>query len=207
MDTHPTWAALLERAVSEPGVVSSAYSQFHQYSLGNQLLAWGQCLARGLQPGPLATFPRWKELARYVRRGERAIVLCRPVTIKRASDASEGADSGPEILVRFTYRPGWFVLAQTNGADVPAPEIPAWNAETALTALDIHQIPFDVLDGNVLGYARQRESRSTRSTRIRSRRSFTSWRTCSVDTRSKPSRPTPRLPRAPCERRRQSPSR
>ena len=128
MDTHPTWAALLERAVTQPGIVSSAYSQFDNYSLGNQLLAWGQCLARGLQPGPLATFPRWKELGRHVRRGERAIVLCQPVTMKRQPDVAEGVESGPEVLVRFTYRAGWFVLAQTDGVEVLPAGIPSWDA-------------------------------------------------------------------------------
>ena len=73
------------RAVNEPGIVSAAYRQFHNYSIGNQLLAWAQCLARGIQPGPMATFPKWKELGRYVRKGEKAITLCQPVTVKRPS--------------------------------------------------------------------------------------------------------------------------
>src|SRR4029453_17334107 len=124
-----SFADLLRSAVTDPGVVSSAYRQFHTYSIGNQLLAWGQCLARGLQPGPLATFPRWKELGRHVRRGERAIVLCQPATKKRPAEAAEGAESGPEVLVRFTYRAGWFVLAQTDGADLLPAEIPSWDAQ------------------------------------------------------------------------------
>ncbi len=66
-----TFAHLLEQAVNEPGILSSAYRQFHNYSLGNQLLALSQCLARGIQPGPIATFQRWKELGRYVRKARR----------------------------------------------------------------------------------------------------------------------------------------
>ena len=66
----PSFADLLASAVTEPGILSSAYQQFHNYSIGNQLLAWSQCLQRGMQPGPMATFPRWKELGRYVRKGE-----------------------------------------------------------------------------------------------------------------------------------------
>ena len=65
-----SWAALLNEAVTKPGFIHEAYSRFHNYSLGNQLLALFQCLARGIQPGPLATFPRWKELGRHVKRGE-----------------------------------------------------------------------------------------------------------------------------------------
>ena len=77
-----TFAALLEQAVTEPGIVSGAYRQFHNYSLGNVLLAWSQCMERGITPGPLATYQRWRELGRQVRKGEKAITLCRPVTIK-----------------------------------------------------------------------------------------------------------------------------
>ena len=70
-----TFAKLLEQAVNEPGILSNAYRQFHNYSLGNQLLAWAQCVQRGIEPGPLATFQRWKELGRYVRKGEKAITV------------------------------------------------------------------------------------------------------------------------------------
>ena len=41
-----SFADLLRSAVTEPGIVSSAYRQFHNYSLGNQLFALGQCLDR-----------------------------------------------------------------------------------------------------------------------------------------------------------------
>src|SRR5205823_10660410 len=50
------FADLLRSAVSEPGIVSAAYRQFHNYSVGNQLLAWSQCLTRDIQPGPMATY-------------------------------------------------------------------------------------------------------------------------------------------------------
>jgi hypothetical protein len=59
-----SWAALLDEAVKKPGFIHEAYSRLHNYSLGNQLLALFQCFARGIQPGPLATFPKWKELGR-----------------------------------------------------------------------------------------------------------------------------------------------
>src|SRR5262245_58051038 len=108
MAPSTTFADLLQSAVNEPGIISSAYRQFHNYSIGNQLLAWGQCLARGIRPGPMATFPRWKELGRYVRKGEKAITLCQPVTVKRPAESGETDD--PEVFIRFVYRPHWFVL-------------------------------------------------------------------------------------------------
>jgi len=153
----PSFADLLRSAVTEPGIISSAYLQFHQYSLGNQLLAWSQCLDRGIKPGPLATFPRWKELGRYVRKGEKAITLCQPVTVKRPADRDDAnADRDLEVFTRFIYRPKWFVLAQTDGEPLPPQPLPSWNADRALATLQIHEIPFDALDGNCLGVARGR---------------------------------------------------
>ena len=46
-----SFADLLASAVTEPGILSAAYRQFHSYSLGNQLLAWGQCQQREIPPG------------------------------------------------------------------------------------------------------------------------------------------------------------
>jgi antirestriction protein ArdC len=150
------FAELLARAVSEPSVIFDAYRQFHHYSIGNQLLAWSQCLERGIQLGPMATFSRWKELGRYVRKGEKAITLCQPVTVKRPADADDDRTGEPGVFTRFVYRPHWFVLAQTEGAEIPLAPIPTWDAGCALAALDVTEIPFDMLDGNCLGYARGR---------------------------------------------------
>ena len=49
----PKWSALLIEAVTKPGLIMKAYSAFHQYSVGNQILALVQCQMRGLQPGHL----------------------------------------------------------------------------------------------------------------------------------------------------------
>jgi hypothetical protein len=35
----PKWAALLVEAVNKPGLIMEAYSAFHNYSIGNQILA------------------------------------------------------------------------------------------------------------------------------------------------------------------------
>jgi N-terminal domain of anti-restriction factor ArdC len=150
-----TFATLLEQAVNEPGILSSAYRAFHNYSIGNQLLAWAQCIERGIQPGPIATFQRWKELGRYVRRGEKAITLCRPVTVKRERIADDGTEE-TTAATWFVYRPNWFVLAQTEGQSLPEPETPTWDKDRALAALNVSEVPFDALNGNCLGFARER---------------------------------------------------
>lgn len=150
--TTPAFAELLHKAVNEPGTLSGAYRAFHNYSLGNVLLAAGQCYTRELPLGPLATYNRWRELGRHVKRGEKAITLCQPVTIKRASDDA----SEEEIIVRFVYRNAWFVLAQTDGQALEPTPIPDWDKDRALAALDIAEIAFDLINGNVMGYARGR---------------------------------------------------
>ena len=155
MTPTTTFADQLRSAVTEPGTISTAYRQFHSYSLGNQLLAWGQCQARGLQPGSLATYPKWKELGRHVCKGAKAITLCQPVTIKRTDQTDDGTDE-TEVFTRFNYKPRWFVLAQTEGQDIEPAPMPSWKRTRALAALEIEEVAFDVTDGNVMGFARAR---------------------------------------------------
>ena len=80
---NPRWTELLHKAVTEPGIISTAFSRFHNYSFGNQLLAYVQCERRNIPLGPIATFMHWKELGRHVKKGEKAITLCMPITGKR----------------------------------------------------------------------------------------------------------------------------
>jgi len=152
--TTPDWKHLLERAVNEPGIISEAYSRFHGYSFGNCLLALAQCWARGIQPGPIATYPKWAGLGRYVKRGEKAIMLCMPVTCKRKSADENEEDA---TFTRFTYKNNWFVLSQTDGAVYLPAVIPEWNRSAAIAGLNIQEVPFELVDGNTLGYARGRE--------------------------------------------------
>ena len=77
----PSWSQLLVDAVNKPGVIMKAYSAFHNYSVGNQVLAIVQCQLRGLQPGPINTLPAWDALGRRVKRGERALTLCMPISV------------------------------------------------------------------------------------------------------------------------------
>lgn len=154
----PDFAALLEQATTEPGQLSAAYTAFHNYSMGNMLLAMFQCHARGIEPGPIATYPRWRELGRQVRKGEKAIELCQPVTCKRrpADTAPNGIEQDGQTFTRFIYRRNWFTLAQTDGQPYE-PEAPAaWDRTRAIAALDVTEEPFAMFSGNAQGYARGR---------------------------------------------------
>src|SRR5215475_13789050 len=110
---------LLEEAVTNPGTPMRAYSLFWNYSLGNQILALIQANRRGIALGPIASFNRWKELGRHVKRGEKAIELCMPVTCKRTvtEQGADGNDTETEITFkRFVFRRNWYMLSQTDGA-------------------------------------------------------------------------------------------
>ncbi len=154
----PKWSALLVEAVNKPGLIMKAYSAFHSYSLGNQLLALVQCQMRGLQPGPINTFPKWQDLGRHVKRGARALILCMPITCKRRNEQTCGdEESNSEgTYTSFVYKARWFVLSQTEGRDLDPLVTPEWDAQRALAALGIEMIPFDSTDGNCQGFARKR---------------------------------------------------
>ena len=154
------WQALLEKALTEPGMISRAFSQFHSYSVGNQMLALVQCGMRGIAPGPIATYGKWKELGRHVVKGSKAIMLCMPVTVKgRKPVRDENGEEHDEdfAFTKFVFRNNWFVLAQTDGAEYKPEPIPGWQKSKALEALKIEEKPFESFSGNTLGYARQRE--------------------------------------------------
>ena len=159
MQTTPTtdtarFADLLTEAVEKPGLILDAYTAFHDFSLGNQILAIGQCHARGIQPGPIATFPRWKDRGRFVKKGEKALMLCMPITCKRKATEADGEDA---TFTRFVYKNRWFVLSQTDGEDYQPAPVADWTIDRALAALEIARVPFESLNGNSQGYARARE--------------------------------------------------
>jgi hypothetical protein len=166
------WPALLIDAVNTPGVISEAYRRFWHYSTSNQLLAWFQCLQRNLQLGPLNTFLGWKACGRSVKKGEKALTLCMPVTMKRRSLASgrsendvaddrstagDDAERPATTMTLFTFKPHWFVICQTEGADYVPTSVPAWDEATALRTLMIDRIPFTHPDGNCQGFAVDRQ--------------------------------------------------
>jgi len=142
----PKWSALLVEAVNKPGLIMEAYSAFHNYSIGNQILALVQCQLRGLEPGPINTFPGWQALGRNVKRGERALMLCMPITRKRRDEESDSGTNdetnGEPAYTEFVYKPRWFVVSQTSSDEFTPARMPEWHAERALAALDIEQIPF-----------------------------------------------------------------
>jgi hypothetical protein len=89
---------LLKRAVSEPGTISAAYSAFHNYSIGNQLAALVQCSLRKIPVGPISTLKDWNAKGRFVKRGEKAIWLCMPITGKKNAKVEATGEETPDHL-------------------------------------------------------------------------------------------------------------
>ena len=154
MNDQTKWSDLLKAAVTEPGLILKAYSAFHGYSLGNQLAAMVQCPIRGIEPGPINTYPGWQALNRHVKKGEKAIELCMPLT-RKVTDERTGESQ--TVATNFVWKPRWFVLSQTEGEPIESLQSPDWNKERALVALGITQTPFTATNGNVQGYAKKRE--------------------------------------------------
>ena len=50
-----------------------------------------------------------------------------------------------------------FGLSETVGQDLPPAEVPGWDLQQALDQLDVKQVPFRELDGNIQGYSVDRE--------------------------------------------------
>ena len=122
----------------------------------NHLLALVQCQIRGIEPGPINTFPKWQDLRRHVKKGEKALTLCMPVTVKR-KEVDETGEEQDASFTTFVYKARWFVLAQTDGQAMELPAMSAWDADRCLSTLQIQRVAFTATDGNCQGYAKTRE--------------------------------------------------
>ncbi|HKQ04150.1 MAG TPA: ArdC-like ssDNA-binding domain-containing protein [Blastocatellia bacterium] len=154
MENQTKWTELLQQAVSQPGLILKAYNAFWGYSLGNQIAAMVQCQIRGIEPGPINTYPGWQKLNRQVKKGEKAIWLCMPLTRKMKDEKSNDEQL---VITTFVWKPLWFVLSQTNGEPIAMPMMAEWSKDRTLAALGIEEIPFTTTDGNVQGYAQKRQ--------------------------------------------------
>src|SRR5690349_18903177 len=122
-----SWSDILKSAITEPGLILKAYTAFHGYSIGNQIAAVMQCKMRGIEPSPINTYQGWKNLNRQVKKGEKAIWLCMPLTRKIENDNSEAET----VISSFVWKPRWFVLSQTEGEPFEMPEIADWDKDLA----------------------------------------------------------------------------
>ncbi len=94
----------------------AAMARFRKYSLFNLMLI--------LQACPNATrvagYRTWQSMGRFVKKGQKGIMILAPVFRKRSGDGAEDNDSG-DSRVLVGYRPVFvFDESQTAGADIPS---------------------------------------------------------------------------------------
>jgi N-terminal domain of anti-restriction factor ArdC len=85
-------------------------SMFRAYSAGNCMLLALQCHERGIEPVHVAGFRTWLKLGRCVRKGERALRILAPVTVKER-DARGGETGERRVFFRTAFV---FELSQTE---------------------------------------------------------------------------------------------
>lgn len=109
-------AAALEQGQSDAmKTFLAAVSRFHRYSFGNIMLIASQ------KPDAtrVAGFQTWKSLGRFVKKGEKGIVIIAPMVLRR-KDASDNAGGEDRTILRFraVYV---FDASQTDGVPLPEP--------------------------------------------------------------------------------------
>lgn len=158
MTNKINYSEVLETAVKEPGIISQAYSQFHNYSLNNVMMVAFQCFTREIKFGPIANYRKWQELGRQVQAGQKGMYIIHPVIIPKEVEVEKPNGETETVkqqqLVGFTPKKTAFVLSQTDGEDV--------DFETTIGEFEFSRLwkefdleladNFDVPNGNVMGY-------------------------------------------------------
>lgn len=110
-------ATALEQGKSESLTAYLAtMAKFHRYSFGNIMLIMSQ------KPDAthVAGFRSWKKLGRFVKKGEKGIVIIAPMMIRPKDDASTGDNGEDRTLIRFKAA-YVFDVSQTDGEPLPEP--------------------------------------------------------------------------------------
>jgi antirestriction protein ArdC len=149
------WRATLTEALDAPGSLGNTYTRFYNYSFLNQI----RLMMQGTRE-PVATYNRWVELGRQVRKGSKAKVVLAPVMVSRdAKDGNgnivieNGKPGKRQILVGFRDSRTVFGYSDTDGDELPRVELPGWDTDTALATLKIERVTFNMVNGNTQGFS------------------------------------------------------
>ena len=150
---------LINKFLSEPGIISKCYSTFTNYSIMNGLALMCQIQSRGLSVGPCASFAKWKSLNGKVKKGEKALwvnVPCKvKITDKKDIQVKEDEEDD-KIITCFYWKPCVFTLAQVDIDMKPEPVQTKWDKDKMLKELNIREIPFEMVNGNTQGYSTEK---------------------------------------------------
>ncbi len=107
-------AAALEQGRSETLTAYLAtMARFHRYSFGNVMLI----MTQKTDATRVAGFRTWKKIGRYVKKGEKGIVIIAPMMIRK-QDESSAASRDDERILRFKAA-YVFDISQTDGEPLP----------------------------------------------------------------------------------------
>lgn len=153
---EPKWAELLGDLVNGEALSDPAFSLFHQYSLGNQMWAMWQMRAGGHPVQPVGTLKFWNKQGRRVIKGQKASVWML-VPRKVIRPHPDKPDEKISVLTGFDEKRWWFRLDQTEGDEYEhvgpkgyRVDVDSWD----FGKLDVKLVPFEMFEGNVLGYAK-----------------------------------------------------
>jgi len=118
--------AALRSMLSEEGwrhLLDLRASPAHRYSLGN--IAWlcAQAEQRGMSLSQVRGYRAWESLGRQVRRGEKALRVLAPITVKvepKPDTEAQAADTEPKVRVVGWRAVAVFDIGQTDGPPLPS---------------------------------------------------------------------------------------
>ena len=108
---------------------------FTEYSVNNRWLIFSQCIKKGLAPQKVASYTTWKKLHHQVKKGEKAIKIFAPCTVKKVGvntnvpatteelQALENMESKEGTIYMFKVV-SVFELKQTEGDPLSITEAP-----------------------------------------------------------------------------------
>lgn len=93
-------------------------ARFHRYSFGNVLLI----LSQNPDATHVAGFGTWKQMGRFVKKGEKGIVIIAPMSIRPKNDKPEGEEQSDRDKPILRFRGVHvFDVSQTDGEPLPEP--------------------------------------------------------------------------------------
>jgi len=96
----------------------STVAKFHKYSFGNVMLIMSQCP----DASHVAGFRTWKSMDRFIKHGEKGIVIIAPMIFKgkdEKTNRSQSKDDDPIMRFRAVHV---FDISQTEGEPLPTPD-------------------------------------------------------------------------------------
>jgi hypothetical protein len=103
-------------------------ARFHKYSFGNvMLILWQRPDATHV-----AGFTAWKQMGRYVKKGEKGIVIIAPMVLRKREDEGDEQQARPVLRFRGVHV---FDVSQTDGEPLPEPARVAGNPSVHLERL------------------------------------------------------------------------